>query len=79
MSVFDLTVCNSGLFSVLEQESTVKRTWMSACPALAAMGALVRTRLRVTLATAHLIPILESSLEAGTALIFSWAVLIIRV
>ena len=79
MSVFDLTVCNSDLFSVLEQESTVKRTWTSARQALAATGAHVRTRLRVTLAAARLIPVLESSLEAGTALIFSWAVPIIRV
>ena len=74
-----LAGCDSGLSSVLEQESTVRRTCTSARPALAATAALVRARLGVTLAAARWTPILESPTGAGTAPMLSWAVPIVRV
>ena len=74
-----LAVCDSGLSSVLEQESAVRRAWTSARPALAATAALGRARLGVTLAAARWLPVLESSMEAGTAPTLSWAALIVRV
>lgn len=67
-----LNICNFNLLFIVQQESTVKKTWIHVLQALAKMVALLRTCLGIILAIAHLIIGLEHSMEEGTVLRFSW-------
>lgn len=69
-----LNICNFNLLFIVQQESTVEKTWINAFQALAKMVALLRACLGIILAIAHLIIGLEHSMEEGTVLRFSWVV-----